>query len=80
MARTPIRIGDNTIQVTISLGATIVSPDEDSRAFLNRADSALYEAKNGGRNQVKFSPAAHQQAVLPGGLITVAGSVGVRPH
>jgi diguanylate cyclase (GGDEF)-like protein len=39
------------INVTASLGVTALSPaDEDFQATLKRADSALYEAKEGGRN------------------------------
>jgi PleD family two-component response regulator len=29
--------------------------DEDFSALLNRADAALYQAKNGGRNQVRLA-------------------------
>jgi diguanylate cyclase len=39
--------------VTISLGVTMCHKDESLETLLNRADEALYEAKNGGRNQVK---------------------------
>ncbi len=38
--------------VTISLGATEYCPNEDIEAFINRADEALYEAKQTGRNRV----------------------------
>ncbi|MGE4350829.1 MAG: GGDEF domain-containing protein [Bdellovibrionales bacterium] len=38
--------------VTISLGATQYLPEEDSEAFIDRADSALYDAKQTGRNKV----------------------------
>lgn len=38
--------------VTISLGATQYIPKEDSEGFINRADEALYEAKQTGRNKV----------------------------
>lgn len=39
-------------QVTISIGATIYRPGEDSRDFISRADLALYDAKHGGQNTV----------------------------
>jgi diguanylate cyclase len=39
--------------VTISLGVTMHLAGESLEAFLNRADEALYEAKNAGRNQTK---------------------------
>jgi len=38
--------------VTISLGATEYCPHEDLEAFIARADEALYEAKQTGRNKV----------------------------
>lgn len=39
------------IQVTISLGLTIARPDDTLSTLLSRADHALYDAKNQGRNQ-----------------------------
>lgn len=41
-------------QVTVSIGATLVAPGESFYAALKRADAALYEAKNAGRNRVVF--------------------------
>ena len=38
--------------VTVSLGCTINRPGESSDDFVSRADQALYEAKNAGRNRV----------------------------
>ncbi|MBN1853608.1 MAG: diguanylate cyclase [Pirellulales bacterium] len=43
---------DNTeIKVTISLGLAEALPGEDSNSLIKRADSALYMAKNAGRNR-----------------------------
>ncbi|VVS96429.1 conserved membrane hypothetical protein [Sphingomonas sp. EC-HK361] len=42
--------GDSDPRVTVSLGIAIVSPGETLDAILRRADAALYEAKNAGRN------------------------------
>ena len=39
------------IHVTISLGLTLARPDDTLSSLLSRADNALYEAKNHGRNQ-----------------------------
>ena len=39
------------IHVTISLGLTLARPDDTLSTLLSRADNALYEAKNHGRNQ-----------------------------
>jgi diguanylate cyclase (GGDEF)-like protein len=39
------------IHITISLGVTFARPGDTLSALLSRADQALYEAKNHGRNQ-----------------------------
>lgn len=44
------------LQVTISLGAALAGPqDRDVDAVIERADLALYEAKNSGRNRVALA-------------------------
>lgn len=40
------------LQVTISIGATVVRPGDTIETLVNRADSLLYESKNNGRNRV----------------------------
>jgi diguanylate cyclase (GGDEF)-like protein len=44
--------------ITVSVGAATYEPkrDRDANALLNRVDSALYEAKNEGRNRVCVAP------------------------
>lgn len=39
-------------QVTCSFGVTSFHPHDTGEAFINRADAALYRAKEGGRNRV----------------------------
>lgn len=38
--------------ITISLGVSLVNTNDDSLSLFKRADDALYEAKNSGRNKV----------------------------
>ncbi|MGQ0506954.1 MAG: diguanylate cyclase [Myxococcaceae bacterium] len=45
--------GTAEIPVTVSIGVAQFHEDDDMAAFLSRADSALYDAKRAGRNQVK---------------------------
>ncbi|MBU0994780.1 MAG: GGDEF domain-containing protein [Proteobacteria bacterium] len=42
------------ISVTVSIGVTIFKPDENIEATLSRADKALYQAKENGRNLVEY--------------------------
>jgi len=42
-------------QLTVSLGCSVIHPDETARETIKRADVALYEAKNNGRNQSVIS-------------------------
>lgn len=44
--------GQNLGQVTISLGVALYRANEPLEAFVHRADNALYQAKNRGRNRV----------------------------
>ncbi len=41
-------------QVTVSIGVTIIKKDDTLETFVKRADDALYEAKETGRNKVVF--------------------------
>jgi len=51
-----ISIDNQEISFTVSMGIAIVSAaDESSDAVVNRADKALYQAKNSGRNQTCFA-------------------------
>ena len=48
----PIHTAVGPITVTLSIGVTLAHPSESTDALLARADAAMYQAKNGGRNQV----------------------------
>jgi diguanylate cyclase (GGDEF)-like protein len=51
--------GDDTIKVTASIGAAVVADvDTDILTLIERADLALYLAKNEGRNCVRFRSAS----------------------
>jgi len=44
--------GDKKLQVTISIGGAIITKDDTETSLFERADKAMYQAKNNGRNQV----------------------------
>jgi diguanylate cyclase (GGDEF)-like protein len=48
-------IDGQSINVTVSIGATKVNAAETFEAVFKRTDKALYTAKNSGRNQVQFA-------------------------
>jgi diguanylate cyclase (GGDEF)-like protein/PAS domain S-box-containing protein len=69
VAGEPIVDGGSALRVTVSIGVTGVAQDQPVEASLARADLALYEAKNGGRNRVRLSePDQFRQAVVRVGL------------
>jgi diguanylate cyclase (GGDEF)-like protein len=47
---------ENNIKVTISLGVSQMTTEDSVETFLKRADEALYQAKNTGRNRVMPIP------------------------
>jgi diguanylate cyclase (GGDEF)-like protein len=57
VATTPIEVGDDvSISITVSIGiATMRDEDHDLHALLGRADRALYDAKNTGRDKVSVA-------------------------
>jgi diguanylate cyclase (GGDEF)-like protein/PAS domain S-box-containing protein len=50
--RSGLPLGDDTISVTISAGATIAAADESLATVIKRADKLLYASKAAGRNLV----------------------------
>ncbi len=54
----PIQVGDHQLVSTVSIGVASTSTGlEHSSALIGAADSALYRAKQGGRNAVSCEPA-----------------------
>jgi len=53
VAENPIRIGDKALAVTVSIGLAAYAPGQDIDKLFQRADSALYTAKQDGRNLVR---------------------------
>ena len=50
-----IRTDSLDLQATVSIGGTIASIGDTAEAIFERADAALYRAKDGGRNRVEIS-------------------------
>lgn len=60
IAETPVVYDGRLIQMTLSIGIIELSrTDGDATAALTRADKALYQAKNQGRNCVVAAPTPH---------------------
>ncbi|MCS5691431.1 GGDEF domain-containing protein [Cyanobium sp. FGCU-6] len=48
----PVLTPAGAVQVSLSIGVTLVAPGEGTDALIARADAAMYEAKQEGRNRV----------------------------
>lgn len=46
---------NKTVNITVSIGVTQYEPKEKVKAFIKRADKAMYVAKKEGKNRVSFS-------------------------
>ncbi|MGJ8670307.1 MAG: diguanylate cyclase [Oceanococcus sp.] len=49
----PFRHADKPVAITVSCGVTEITPDDSLDTAYSRADTAMYAAKRGGRNQVR---------------------------
>ena len=49
---TPIDLPEVLLDVTISMGMALAEKGDSTESLVERADKALYNAKNNGRNQV----------------------------
>lgn len=64
IAQTPFRGKTTEVEVTLSLGVAEVVKDQPWVEWLNRADTALLEAKRKGRNQVRKASSVSRDASL----------------
>jgi diguanylate cyclase (GGDEF)-like protein len=54
--RAPIALEEQEVHITVSIGVSLFPDDgEDADALLRRSDSALYQAKEGGRDAVRLA-------------------------
>lgn len=54
IARLPFKFKNNKVSITISIGVSHILPDDNIHVAFDRADTALYEAKAQGKNQVIY--------------------------
>lgn len=65
VAQSPMQHAGRQVGVTVSIGVTTMSSlDADTSAILQRADTALYSAKQRGRNRVEFAAAPQRTPVV----------------
>jgi two-component system cell cycle response regulator len=68
--KNPIRVGEDEIRVTLSVGAAIVPPGANMQSdVLAIADAALYDAKKFGRNRLVLGKRRSEQVARPHPLI-----------
>ena len=51
-AHEPLQLPGGELVPTLSIGVTLIQPEEKIDAVVARADQAMYEAKSGGRDRV----------------------------
>jgi diguanylate cyclase (GGDEF)-like protein len=56
VAEMAVELDQGWVQVTVSLGVSMWQGESSGLPLLQRADSALYDSKRGGRNRVTLSP------------------------
>lgn len=55
-----VETGKEQLKTTISIGCSTLQANESSRELFQRADEALYDAKNSGRNRIELAPLGKQ--------------------
>lgn len=72
-AAEPVAIAGGHVHATLSIGATLAHKGESTDALVARADTAMYLAKQGGRNRVVTFDGTEPhaaQSVVPHGIVT----------
>ena len=64
--RVPLSIGEDHVIVTLSVGITLAGPGVDADWLLSRADAALYQAKEAGRDRIATADGEHIVVIEPG--------------
>lgn len=54
VAKLPFKFKNNKVSMTLSIGATHVTQEDNVHIAFERADTALYQAKENGKNQVVY--------------------------
>lgn len=54
IAKKAIKVGNERLYVTVSIGLIEIAPNEDPIASIEKADLALYQAKRNGKNKVEL--------------------------
>jgi len=57
--QTPCECGGQSINITVSMGISILEESDTQEDFFKRADDALYQAKESGRNQVIYKKSSN---------------------
>jgi diguanylate cyclase (GGDEF)-like protein/PAS domain S-box-containing protein len=52
VSQSTVRVTDQLLSITVSLGATLATPSDDIETLVKRADNLMYKSKTNGRNQV----------------------------
>jgi diguanylate cyclase (GGDEF)-like protein len=62
IAKKPIRVGREYLNITVSIGVTEISNNEHTLSSIDKADKALYKAKKNGKNKIEvFLNYAHNK-------------------